>query len=112
MTARRLPAFAAALGLAAATALAICVWMPVDVLASPRATWSPWPKWTAGVLHDLGIPVRDFEPYDRRIVLQELLEDANRQGAEKVSGGKGVRNLFPGILQPSFDIASVRKKGS
>lgn len=51
-----------------------CVWVPVDVLASPRANWSPWPTWTAGALHDFGFSVHDFETYNGRIELHELLE--------------------------------------
>lgn len=51
-----------------------CVWVPVDVLASPRANWSPWPTWTAGALHDFGYSVHDFDAYNGRIELHELLE--------------------------------------
>ncbi|MCA9017358.1 MAG: M56 family metallopeptidase, partial [Planctomycetaceae bacterium] len=51
-----------------------CVWVPVDVLASPRASWSPWPTWTAGALHDFGFSVHDFDAYNGRIELHELLE--------------------------------------
>ena len=50
------------------------VWLPVDVLASSRTNWSPWPTWSAGILHDFGIPARDFDVYDNRIELHELLE--------------------------------------
>ena len=36
--------------------------------------WSPWPKWTAGVLHDFGIHARDFEVQGSRDNLQELID--------------------------------------
>ncbi|QDT91490.1 M56 family metallopeptidase [Gimesia algae] len=50
------------------------LWLPIDVLASSRTNWSPWPTWSAGVLHDFDIPARDFEVFDPRIELHELLE--------------------------------------
>ncbi len=52
------------------------LWLPVDVVASPRSTWSPWPHWSANVLREFGITARDFEVYDARIELHEMLEDA------------------------------------
>ena len=51
------------------------VWLPVNVLASPAARWSPWPAWTAHVLHDFGVQTRDFELYDHRYALHELFDD-------------------------------------
>jgi len=50
------------------------LWLPMDVLASSRTNWSPWPTWSASVLHDFDIPVRDFEVFDNRIELHELSE--------------------------------------
>jgi hypothetical protein len=55
--------------------LAALVWLPVDVLASPRANRWPWPMWNADVLHDFGIQVRDFERFDTRFELHELLDE-------------------------------------
>lgn len=57
-------------------AIACCfaLWLPVNVSASPRSSWSPWPHWSANVLHEFGISVRDFEVYDDRIELHEFLE--------------------------------------
>lgn len=52
------------------------LWLPVDVAASPRSTWSPWPHWSANVLREFGITARDFEVYDDRIELHEMLEHA------------------------------------
>ena len=52
------------------------LWLPVDVVASPRSNWSPWPRWSANVLREFGITARDFEVYDDRIELHELLEHA------------------------------------
>jgi beta-lactamase regulating signal transducer with metallopeptidase domain len=61
--------------LAACAVLALFLRLPVDVLASPRSAWSPWPTWSASLLHDFDIPVRDFELYDSRSRIQELAED-------------------------------------
>jgi beta-lactamase regulating signal transducer with metallopeptidase domain len=49
------------------------LWMPVNVLASPRRSLSPWPRWTAETLHDFGVTVRDYEPFDFRHDLHDLL---------------------------------------
>ncbi len=53
------------------------VWAPVDVMSSGRTTWSPWPTWSATVLHSFDIPARDYEPYEARTRGHELLEAAN-----------------------------------
>jgi bla regulator protein blaR1 len=68
----------AATGLVAAT-----VWMPVDVLVSARADWSPWPHWSAGLLHDFGIVVRDYELYDKRTQIHEVLEEVSTDRVEE-----------------------------
>jgi beta-lactamase regulating signal transducer with metallopeptidase domain len=72
---RQLTPLPIALCLAAATALASLVWLPADLLASPRSSWSPWPRWSAGVLHNFDIEARDYEVYDRRVQLYELFEE-------------------------------------
>jgi len=51
------------------------LWIPANVLSSPRSAWTPWPTWTAEVLHDMGISVRDHEVFDRRTQVHEILED-------------------------------------
>ena len=53
-------------GLVLMTLIVSHLWLPVNVLASSRSHWSPWPKWTAKTLHDFGVNVRDFEPFDER----------------------------------------------
>lgn len=61
------------------TAIVSCcfgLWLPVDVAASSRSAWSPWPHWSANVLREFGITARDFEVYDDRIELHEMLEHA------------------------------------
>ncbi|WP_437201545.1 M56 family metallopeptidase [Planctomicrobium sp. SH664] len=60
------------LALATCAVAAWLIWIPVDGLASTRSHWSPWPRWSAGVLHVLEIPARDFEPYEVRTRLYEL----------------------------------------
>lgn len=52
----------------------LLVSVPVNVTASPRSIWSPWPHWSAVALHDFGISVRDFEAYDPRLEVQDLLD--------------------------------------
>ncbi|MDV6029876.1 MAG: M56 family metallopeptidase [Phycisphaera sp. RhM] len=51
------------------------LWLPVNVLASSRTPVSPWPTWTANLLHDFGVSVRDYERFDARHDLHELLSD-------------------------------------
>ncbi len=60
-------------GLLLVALIATQAWLPVNVLASSRSRWSPWPKWSARVLHDFGISARDFEPFDERFALHDLL---------------------------------------
>tara|TARA_R110002095_G_scaffold181639_1_gene158901 strand:+ start:2678 stop:3823 length:1146 start_codon:yes stop_codon:yes gene_type:complete len=64
----------ASVSLILATLLTAFVWLPVDVLASPRARWSPWPSWSAEALHDVGVSVHDFEAYNGRMEIHELLQ--------------------------------------
>lgn len=39
----------------------ILLWLPVDVSASNRSFWSPWPRWSTNFLQSVGIPARDYE---------------------------------------------------
>lgn len=52
------------------------IWIPADVLKSSRSHWSAWPTWTASALNAAGLPVRDYDVYDTRSQLYELMEDA------------------------------------
>jgi len=63
-------AYAAMFVLAAAASQ---IWLPTNALATSRNSWSPWPKWTASILHDFDIQVRDFETFDERTQIHELL---------------------------------------
>ena len=63
----------AMVGLFVATALIQQVWLPTNAMASRRSDWSPWPTWTADALHRFDIKVRDFEPFEDRIQMRELL---------------------------------------
>ncbi len=49
------------------------VWLPLNVMASPRSWVSPCPRWTAEALHDFNIMLRDYEPFDDRCELHDLL---------------------------------------
>ena len=60
--------------LVAVAVITSAVWLPINILASPESRWSPWPEWSAHVLHDFGIHTRDFEIYDHRYALHELFE--------------------------------------
>jgi beta-lactamase regulating signal transducer with metallopeptidase domain len=45
----------------ASALLCLAIWIPVDVTASDRAFWSPWPRWSTNILHSVGINARDYE---------------------------------------------------
>tara|TARA_R110002072_G_scaffold303004_1_gene491211 strand:+ start:5626 stop:6720 length:1095 start_codon:yes stop_codon:yes gene_type:complete len=49
------------------------VWLPTNAMASQRSDWSPWPSWTASALHEAGVHVRDFELFEDRVQMHELL---------------------------------------
>ncbi len=66
----------------AAVLIALTVWLPMDVFASQRSGWSPWPSWSARVLHDLGVTVRDYETFGERSSIHELLEKARESGRD------------------------------
>lgn len=57
-------------------------WLPVNVLASPRSSWSPWPTWSASLLHDFGIHARDYEPFHARSQRFELNEHVSERRSE------------------------------
>ncbi|HEY4311413.1 MAG TPA: M56 family metallopeptidase [Pirellulales bacterium] len=44
-----------------AVAAVLLLWIPMDVCASSRSLWSPWPVWSARALQSLGISARDYE---------------------------------------------------
>jgi beta-lactamase regulating signal transducer with metallopeptidase domain len=71
-------------GIVVATALVSLVWVPVNVLASPRARWSPWPTWSSALLHDFGVLARDFEVYYGAVEPYELLQSENRADSQTV----------------------------
>lgn len=49
------------------------VWLPTNPLASTKSFVTPWPEWTASVLHSFNIPVRDFDRYDAQLQLHDLV---------------------------------------
>ncbi|MCA9024224.1 MAG: M56 family metallopeptidase [Planctomycetaceae bacterium] len=51
----------ASIGLIAAALLMTVLWLPVNVEATSRSLWSPWPSWSASALFEFGIPARDYE---------------------------------------------------
>lgn len=55
--------------------IAPTMWVPANALASPQTMWSPWPAWTADVLHDFDIHARDFELNSHRVELHEVGDD-------------------------------------
>jgi len=46
--------------LAAAVAVS-CLQLPINMEASSRSAWSPWPTWTSNALQVIGISARDYE---------------------------------------------------
>ncbi len=51
------------------------VWFPTNAMASRRSDWSPWPTWTASALHQINVQVRDFELFEDRVQMHELLHE-------------------------------------
>ena len=47
--------------LLAASAAAFSLQLPLDVMASDRSIWSPWPTWSARALQAVGVSARDYE---------------------------------------------------
>ncbi len=66
------PAFAMAVLLLCA-GLIQQVWLPTNAMASQRSEWSPWPTWTASALHQVDVQVRDFEQFEDRVEMHDLL---------------------------------------
>lgn len=79
--------------------LAMTIWLPVDVRASSRSRWSPWPTWTARVLHDFGIHARDFEGEEANDEVQDFrdggIEDDDDLPPREVSQRGGWSALEP-----------------
>lgn len=65
-----------------ASVLAMFVWIPIDVAATSRSLWSPWPQLSATLLHEVGLPVRDYEIDAHRLRPHELLQHANKLEVE------------------------------
>jgi hypothetical protein len=61
--------------LGATTLIVSQTWIPIDAMSSSRSKWSPWPTWSAKVGHLVGIHLRDFEEFDRRVQPFELMYD-------------------------------------
>lgn len=57
--------------------IAPTLWVPANALASPQTMWSPWPAWTADVLHDFDVHARDFELTSHSVDLYEIGDDDN-----------------------------------
>jgi beta-lactamase regulating signal transducer with metallopeptidase domain len=49
----------------------LTIWLPLNPHASRRASWSPWPTWSARVLSASGIEVRDYEVDGHRLAPHE-----------------------------------------
>jgi beta-lactamase regulating signal transducer with metallopeptidase domain len=54
--------------------LCTLAWLPVNVIASSRSLLSPWPRWSASTLRELGWEVRDYEIDAHRLPHRPLLE--------------------------------------
>jgi len=71
-----------------ATCLLAVVTIPSDPLSSSRSAWSTWPTWTATSLHCLGVTVRDYEQFDRRVRTFEQLYDNGAADTVRLSNNK------------------------
>ena len=67
------------LGIVAAGVGVALLWLPIDVLASPRTAFSPWPTWSSATLRSIGVHARDYEPYATRTRLRETIESVERK---------------------------------
>jgi bla regulator protein blaR1 len=65
---RKMPTIAALVLLSIAS---VTIWLPLNPHASRRASWSPWPAWSARVLNASGIEVRDYEVDGHRLAPHE-----------------------------------------
>lgn len=68
--------------------LALGVWLPVNVTASSRSPWSPWPTWSARVLLECGFAARDYELDGHRLRPHEhvAVETASRSKVTATPG--------------------------
>jgi beta-lactamase regulating signal transducer with metallopeptidase domain len=73
--------WAAVLALVLVTSLLTLVSIPADPMSSSRTRWSAWPTWTARTLHCFGLPVRDYEIFDRRVRIFEQLHENGEYGS-------------------------------
>jgi beta-lactamase regulating signal transducer with metallopeptidase domain len=72
---RRMGAVSIVLVLGATLLVVSQIWIPSDAMSSSRSKWSPWPTWTAKVGHLVGLHLRDYEQFDRRVQPYELIYD-------------------------------------
>ncbi|MGD9856474.1 MAG: M56 family metallopeptidase [Planctomycetaceae bacterium] len=59
---------------AVVAAVSTGLWLPINVCASSRSAWSPWPAWSARALYEFGIPARDYEVDGHRLQIHEVEE--------------------------------------
>ncbi|MBL9163102.1 MAG: M56 family metallopeptidase [Planctomycetaceae bacterium] len=53
------------------------LWLPTNPLDSPKANYSPWPTWSAAVLHTFNISARDFDKFDARLQVHDLTQESS-----------------------------------
>jgi len=53
------------------------LWLPTNPLDSPKAYYSPWPTWSAAVLHTFDISARDFDKFDARLQVHDLMHETS-----------------------------------
>lgn len=51
------------------------IWLPTNPLASPKSYFSPWPVWSAAALHTFDVSVRDFDQFDARLQVYDMMAD-------------------------------------
>ena len=80
----------------------LTIWLPLNPHASRRASWSPWPAWSARVLNASGIEVRDYEVDGHR---PDAIAEAEKQIAASrttacVANGPGYGPGFGLVTAP------------
>ncbi|MBA4106229.1 MAG: hypothetical protein C0485_10765 [Pirellula sp.] len=51
------------------------LWLPTNPLDSPKAYYSPWPTWSAAVLHTFDVSAQDFDKFDARLQVHDLTHE-------------------------------------
>ncbi len=59
-------------------------WLPLNPLAAPNDAWSAWPSWSAAVLHELGVTAPDYENFNPRTDLYEVIRTSSQTYSDTI----------------------------